>query len=202
MVVIADDLGPPETADGLGPPMRTAAARRGVYPDCDDITAQNVETVVKLEDAAKAKRTGSDRVADAISGFCGSITFVWAHVLWFGGWVVLNVLPQFPHFDPLPFSFLTLIVSLEAIFLSTFILISENRQARLDERRNHLDLQINLLAEQENTKMIELLARIADHLGIEVRHDPEVKALEQATDADRLVKQIDASIAKSEAQDP
>jgi uncharacterized membrane protein len=166
-----------------------------------DITAHNVDTVIKLEDAAKAKRTGSDRVADAITAFCGSVSFVWFHVLWFGIWVALNVMPAFRHFDPFPFEFLTLVVSLEAIFLSTFILISDNRQARLDERRNHLDLQINLLAEQENTKMIELLVRIADRLGVAVHQDPELKALKQATHPDELIEQIDESIAKSRAGD-
>ena len=169
--------------------------------DCEELTAQNVETIVRLEEAAKAKRTRGDRVADAITRFCGSINFVWAHVLWFGGWMVVNMWPAVSHFDPFPFPFLTLVVSLEAIFLSTFILISENRQARLSERRNHLDLQINLLAEQENTKMIDLLVQIAERVGVHA-HDPEVAALKEATRPDALVEQIDESIAKSEAQNP
>ena len=69
----------------------------------------------------------------------------------------INDLPGVPHFDPFPFTFLTLVVSLEAIFLSAFILISQNHETRLSERRNQLDLQINLLTEQENTKMLKLL---------------------------------------------
>ena len=88
---------------------------------------------------------------------------------------------------------LTLVVSPEAI-LSTFILISENRQARLDERRNHLDLQINLLAEQENTKTLQLLEQIAKKLGVDATTDPDVKVLEQATRPDRLLEQIDKGV--------
>src|SRR6185436_2928086 len=112
----------------------------------EKLTARNVESVLKIEQAERAKRTVGDRVADAISAFCGSTSFIWTHVVWFGAWVALNTFPGFRPFDPFPFAFLTLVVSLEAIFLSTFILISENRQARLGDRRNLLDLQINLLA--------------------------------------------------------
>ena len=110
------------------------------------------------------------------------MAFVWVHVLWFSVWIIANtaVIPIKP-IDPYPFSFLTLVVSLEAIFLSTFILISENRQARIDERRNHLDLQINLLAEQEYTKTLQLLEQIANKLGVDANTDPDVEVLEQAT---------------------
>jgi uncharacterized membrane protein len=99
-----------------------------------------VQTIIQLEEAAKANRDSADRVADAIARFCGSMPFVWVHLLWFGAWIVVNVMPGVAHFDPYPFTFLTLIVSLEAIFLSTFILISQNYDARVNERRNHLDL--------------------------------------------------------------
>jgi uncharacterized membrane protein len=109
----------------------------------------------QLEESAKQERTQSDLVAEAIANFCGSMPFVWVHVAWFGGWIILNAVPRFPHIDPFPFTFLTLVVSLEAIFLSTFILISQNHDTKISERRNHLDLQINLLSEQENTRMEE-----------------------------------------------
>jgi uncharacterized membrane protein len=93
---------------------------------------------------------------------------------------------------------LTLAVSFEAIFLSTFILISENRQALVDERRSHLDLQINLLSEQENTKMLQLLREIAEKLGVNPGKDPTVAALEQATQPDKLVEQIERTITETE----
>ena len=85
---------------------------------------------MRLEDAAKTNRDLTDRMADIIAKFCGSLTFVWVHVIWFGGWVLINALPSFQHFDPFPFTFLTLVVSLEAIFLSAFILISQNHETR------------------------------------------------------------------------
>jgi uncharacterized membrane protein len=156
-----------------------------------DVTRQNVSAMRELEQAAMARRTGADRVAAAIARFCGSITFVWIHVALFAGWIGYNVAPWFTPFDPYPFTFLTLVVSLEAIFLSTFILISQNYDMRVSERRNQLDLQINLLAEQENTKTLQILERIARKVGAHVGDDPQVRALEEATRPDTLVQQIE-----------
>jgi uncharacterized membrane protein len=158
----------------------------------DDVTRQNVQAMRQLEEAANARRSGADRIAAAIARFCGSMTFVWIHVVLFSVWIGYNALPGFDHFDPYPFTFLTLCVSLEAIFLSTFILISQNYDMRVAERRNQLDLQINLLAEQENTKALQILERIARKVGAHhVSDDPEVKALEEATRPDALVDQIE-----------
>jgi uncharacterized membrane protein len=158
--------------------------------DLEQLMAKNVKAVMTLEGAEHDKRSAGDRVADAISAFCGSMTFVWTHVIWFTLWLVWNEIPAAKPIDPFPFSLLTLAVSLEAIFLSTFILISENRQGRLADRRNLLDLQINLLAEQENTKQLALLRRIADKLGVAIE-DQEIAALEAATDYERLTEQIE-----------
>ncbi len=164
----------------------------------DELTEQNVELVARLDEAAKAKRTPTDCVVDTITDFCGRMTFVWVHIVWFGIWILMNVLPPaHHHFDPFPFQFLTLTVSLEAIFLSAFILISQNRQSRLAERRNHLDLQINLLSEQENTKMLMMLESIVKHLHIP-DGDPEIVVLAEATQPERLVQQIDKLIQKED----
>jgi uncharacterized membrane protein len=159
----------------------------------DELTARNVESVVRIEAEAHAKRTLSDGLADLITGFCGSMSFVWTHVVWFGIWIAFNTMPELEHFDPFPFPFLTLVVSLEAIFLSTFILISENRQSRIGDRRNLLDLQINLLAEQENTKMLKLLAQIAKKVGANIE-DAEIRALEAPTHPDHLADQIERTM--------
>ena len=156
------------------------------------LTKQNVERVSKLEETARQQRTITDRVAEAIAKFCGSITFVWVHVIWFGGWILLNVVPGLRHLDPFPFTFLTLIVSLEAIFLSTFILISQNLETRVSERRSHLDLQLNMLSEQENTKMIALLLAIAEKVGADMDRDPKLEALTEDTVPEELVEQIEA----------
>jgi uncharacterized membrane protein len=156
----------------------------------DQLTQRNVEAILQLEKAAKEERTGSDLVAEAIANFCGSMLFVWVHVIWFGIWILVNLMPGIKHIDPFPFTFLTLVVSLEAIFLSTFILISQNHETKISERRNHLDLQINLLSEQENTKMIGILQAIADKVGADVIQDPHLQALSEETEPERLVKQI------------
>ena len=166
-----------------------------------ELTSRNIETVIRVDEAERRRRTRVDVMADAITDFCGSISFVWVHVAWFVLWIGWNLAPGVRHFDAFPFSFLTLVVSLEAIFLSTFILISQNRQSRVGDRRNHLDLQIDLLAEQENTKMIELLTRIAEKVGVAGARDSMVQALQQTTRPDRLVEQIDRSMAGSAAID-
>lgn len=157
----------------------------------NNLTQRNVELIRQLEESAKRERARSDLVAEAIANFCGSMTFVWVHVVWFGAWVGINVAPGIPHLDPFPFTFLTLVVSLEAIFLSTFILISQNHDTKISERRNHLDLQINLLSEQENTKMIAVLLAIAAKVGAEISQDPHLQALSKETEPERLVRQIE-----------
>jgi uncharacterized membrane protein len=157
----------------------------------EDFTAHNVRSIVELEAAARANRGRSQRFAHTIASFCGSMPFVWLHVALFAGWITLNTLPGLPHPDPFPFIFLTLLVSLEAIFLSTIILISQNEETRLAERRNALALQINLLAEQENTKMLRMLECVARKVGAGVEDDPALAVLEQATRPERLAEQID-----------
>jgi uncharacterized membrane protein len=83
----------------------------------EDMTERNVQTIVQLEEAAKAERAKSDQIADVIANFCGSMPFVWAHLIWFAAWIFINTVPGTDHFDSFPFNFLTLIVSLEAISL-------------------------------------------------------------------------------------
>ena len=158
----------------------------------EELTEQNVDKVSQLEESARRQRTSTDRIAEGIARFCGSMTFVWVHVVWFGGWILLNLIPGIPHFDQFPFTFLTLVVSLEAIFLSTFILISQNLETRISERRSHLDLQLNMLAEQENTKMITILLAIAEKVGADLSRDPHLAALSEETMPERLVEQIKA----------
>ena len=158
----------------------------------EELTEQNIEKVTKLEQTAREQRTSTDRIAELIANFCGSMTFVWVHVVWFGGWMVLNSIPGVRHVDPFPFTFLTLVVSLEAIFLSTFILISQNMETRISERRSHLDLQLNMLSEQENTKMIAILLAIAEKVGADLSHDPQLEALSEDILPEKLVEQIEA----------
>jgi uncharacterized membrane protein len=164
----------------------------------EELTEQNVKAIVKLDEVARKHRSFADGVASVVARFCGSILFLWTHVAWFTGWILVNSLPGGAHFDPYPFTFLTFVVSLEAIFLSTFILISQNMETRLSERRNHLDLQINLLAEQENTKMLNMLTSIARAVGANVSNDPEAQVLEQATRPANLVDQIETALEQTD----
>ena len=110
----------------------------------NDVAANNVLGVARMEQHATTNVSFGERVATLVSTFCGSMVFVWIHFAWFAGWIIYNSVPWFAPSppDPFPFSFLTLVVSLEAIFLSAFILISQGREARLADRRSNLDLQL------------------------------------------------------------
>lgn len=162
-----------------------------------DETHKNVNRVIAIERAQKSNRTVAEKIAESVAGFFGSVLFVWIHIIWFGAWISVNTLVPGLQFDPYPFTFLTLVVSLEAIFLSTFILISQNHETRLNERRNHLDLQINMLSEQENTKMIELLGMIAEKVGVS-REDLELDIFQEEVKPEKLVEQIVAATATPE----
>ena len=155
------------------------------------IIRRNVERIRGMERWAKRNRTWADRVAEGVARFCGRMGFVWVHAALFAAWIGWNTVPWLPRFDPYPFTFLTLCVSLEAIFLSSFILISQNYEMRISDRRNRLDLQINLLSEQENTKMLQLLDRIAKKLDVSCEDDDEIEVLEQATRPETLARQIE-----------
>ncbi|MEP6789062.1 MAG: DUF1003 domain-containing protein [Acidobacteriota bacterium] len=152
-------------------------------------TQNNVLKVAEIENSQRADRKFAEKLAEIIAAFCGSMVFVYVHIAWFGGWIIVNSFVPRLSFDPFPYTFLTLVVSLEAIFLSTFILISQNHETKLTEQRNHLDLQINMLTEQENTKMLELLQVIARKVGIDA-NDPQTEALLEPMEPGRIVEQI------------
>lgn len=148
-----------------------------------DILDRNIRTLVEIRRQAERKKSIQERAADAITTFTGSMLFVYIHLLWIGGWIVYNLgwLGLRP-FDPYPFGLLTMIGSLEAIFLSTFVLISQNRMAAVADKRAELDLQINLLAEHEVTQVLTLTDAIAQHLGVKRVPDPDIE--ESKTDID------------------
>jgi uncharacterized membrane protein len=158
---------------------------------------QNIRAIVAVEQEALYNRSVADRVSDAITRFSGSTSFILSHVLWFAAWTIenLGLIPSVAPFDPYPFNFLTLIVSLEAIFLSTFVLMSQNRMSHQADKRAHLDLQINLLAEQETTIILQMLQRICHHFGIEAATTKEeVQQLGEKTDIPTLVNEIEKKL--------
>ena len=166
-----------------------------------EITRRNVRTVRELEELAVADPSFADRTASFVARFCGSIHFVWVHAAVFGAWFAINSLPGLPHWDPYPFTFLTMWASTESIFIASFILIAQNYAMRLSERRAQLDLQVNLLAEQETTKTLQMLEAIARQVGAQVGQDPEVAALAAATRLDSLAKEIDETRRDQERQE-
>jgi uncharacterized membrane protein len=172
-----------------------ATSPSGNAPDAgsvEEVTRRNVERILALEAADQEKATTADRVAKAVTSFSGSMKFVWINALLMASWIVFNLALSEPRgFDPFPFSLLTLILSIEAIFLGIFVLISQNRAARVSEKRSQLDLQLNLLSEQENTKMLTMLELISQAVGAEISEGPEEKALAQATQPEALSEQID-----------
>src|SRR4051812_22259679 len=177
-------------------PSADAANSKSAYDEAvgsslAELTRRNVEVVAELEKSADAERSLTDRLADRISAFVGSMRFVYIHIVWFTLWIAFSTLPFVPvnwRIDPFPFTFLTFVVSLEAIFLSTFILISQNHEEHVARRRNHLDLQINLLSEQENSQMLKMLDAIQQQL--QIGSDPKTQALQQATRPEAMVAQI------------
>lgn len=108
------------------------------------------------------RRTRVQKIADWIAEFAGSLTFLGLHIVWFSGWLLVNSvkLPGIPQFDPFPFGFLTLAVSLEAIFLSVFVLLSQNRQAAKDRVRSDIEYDVNLKAEMEIVHLHEKVDRL------------------------------------------
>src|SRR5688572_22237747 len=139
------------------------------------VLTRNINTLVELRKEADRKQSTQDRLADRITRFTGSMTFVYLHAALFGGWIVVNLgLLPIPPFDP-TFVVLAMVASVEAIFLSTFVLISQNRMMLAADRRAELDLQVSLLAEHEVSKAVALLDAIADRLGVDRGEDPEIE---------------------------
>jgi uncharacterized membrane protein len=166
----------------------------------NQITKKNIRAIARLEKSVTSERNHADFLADAITRFVGSMTFVYLHLIWFAVWIAFNLFfarSTTWGFDPYPFTFLTFVVSLEAIFLSTFILISQNHEERLAQRRNHLDLQINLLAELETSKIIQMLEAIQEKLGLE--SDPEARELEKHISPAEIVSQIEQTLERGGA---
>ena len=159
-----------------------------------EILRKNISAISEMQRRDVAARNPQERISDSITRFSGSTLFVFLHVIWFGLWILLNIglvhIPRVSGFDPFPFGLLTMIVSLEAIFLSTFVLISQNRLAAASEKRAELDLQVNLLAEQESTKTLELLQLVAKKIGIECEDEETTAALLEPTDPELLIKEI------------
>jgi uncharacterized membrane protein len=172
--------------------MATGQARESMAPRA---AKRNISRIAELESQFEERRTRVDRVVARIADWTGSLSFIALHILWFLTWMLLNATSIFPirKFDPYPFILLSVCVSCEAVLLSTVVLIKQNWMSRRDERRDQLHLQINLLAEQETTKILYLQRLICNQLGItEADRDPEIADLSQETAVEHLAEQLRA----------
>lgn len=151
-----------------------------------------------FEAKALRSRPFLTRVADRLTILCGSPTFLVLNAIIFLVWIVLNLnlIPGIPAFDPYPFGLLTMFVSLEAIFLSIFVLISQNRSAHTSTIRDEVNLQVNLIAEQEVTKILHLLSEIRQEMGIR-RQDEELSGMLERINETRIEQQIETQIEKA-----
>jgi uncharacterized membrane protein len=162
----------------------------GPAHDLAGVVERNITALVERQAHEDAARSRADRFADRVTRFTGSMAFVVVHLALVVAWVAINVgwLPV-PRFDP-SFVILATVASVEAIFLSTFVLISQNRMQALADARADLDLQVSLLAEHETTRLITLVSAIADHLGLDEARDPELAELARDVAPERVLDEI------------
>ena len=155
------------------------------------VVERNIEALVARRRHESARRTLRDRVSDRVTAFTGSMWFVLIHLAFFGGWILLN-LPFSPvhRFDP-SFVVLAMLASVESIFLSTFVLITQSRMASLADKRADLYLQISLLTEHEVTRVIRLVTAIADKMGIEESRSPELSELARDVAPETVLDSMD-----------
>lgn len=156
------------------------------------VLARNIAALQERRRREERQAGAQERVADAITAFTGSMRFVYLHVALFGFWIVANLgwIPGVPAWDP-SFVVLAMIASVEAIFLSTFVLISQNRMAAVADKRADLDLQISLLAEHEVTRLVTMLSAVADRLDVRTEADSEVPELTKDVAPEAVLDEIE-----------
>lgn len=171
-------------------------------PEAPRAVQSNIETVIRLERAAENRRTPVERAAERVGSFAGTVWFILAQLIFTAFWVVANtgLLPGVPVFDPFPFPLWAAVLSLEGVMLTAFVLTSQNWSSLKADRRNHLDLQINLLSEQEITKTIQMLEAISRRLGVEREAVDEVtRQLAQETVVDEVARQVTRDLEANDA---
>jgi uncharacterized membrane protein len=160
-------------------------------PALSKVIERNIRTIIHLRSKTARERNIQDRMADAVTSFSGRMIFVYVHIIWFVLWILLNSgWIGVRIFDPFPYGLLTMIVSLEAIFLSTFVLISQNRLSKESEHRADLNLQIGLLTEHELTRVLQMLDAIQKKIGIVEHKESEMADLEMETRPEDVLAEI------------
>jgi uncharacterized membrane protein len=156
-----------------------------------NIVVRNISALLERRKEDDKRKTKEDRIADAITRFTGSMLFVYIHLVLFGTWILWNTgAIGLQPFDP-TFVVLAMFASVEAIFLSTFVLISQNRMAIHADKRADLDLQVSLLTEHEVTRLITLVTAMAKKMGIDEAHDPEIEELKKDVMPEKVLDTMD-----------
>jgi uncharacterized membrane protein len=158
------------------------------------VLRRNIQSVQEWRAQHSKNESIQLRLAKAITRFTGTMGFVYLHLVVFGFWIFANLgwIPGVPLWDP-SFVVLAMVASVEAIFLSTFVLISQNQMAAADEQRAELDLQISLLAEHEITKLVDVVAKIAERMEIPVSSDPELQEAKEDVAPEAVLERIEKS---------
>lgn len=180
--------------------MATHRARTGTghTPPMAGVLERNIQSLLEKRREDEKLKSLEDRIAYAITRFTGSMRFVYLHLCMYGLWIVVNLgWTPLPKFDP-TFVVLAMVASVEAIFLSTFVLISQNRMAQQEDRRAELDLQVSLLSEHEVTRLVEMVSAMAARMGIEASRDPELSELKQDVHPVDVMEKIDEEHRRSE----
>lgn len=175
--------------------------RRLTEPHPTTTVESNIKAIAAMQEHLIARRNLIDRIADVIGNFSGSMAFVIVHVAWFAFWFLWNtgIIPNHHRFDPYPFILLAMIVSVEGVLLSTFVLMKQNRMQHQSDTRDHLNLQIDLLAEKEVTKSLQLLRAICRKLEItEADLDAELAEMASATSVDTLAGDVQSKLMRQE----
>jgi uncharacterized membrane protein len=157
---------------------------------------QNQEIIQSLKARQDEKRTRAEKIADVMTEICGSIGFLMANIIWFAIWIVINLglIPGVVAFDPFPFGLLTMIVSLEAIILAIFVLISQNRSSKIADLREEIDLQVDMLTEREITKLMQVVCAIADKVGVDLEADEELQQMLAPAPMNKIEKALEKQV--------
>jgi uncharacterized membrane protein len=166
--------------------------------DLAGVIGRNIDALLEVRKQDDEERGLQERIADTITRFTGSMRFVYLHFVAFSLWIIINLgwLP-IRKFDP-QFIVLAMFASVEAIFLSTFVLISQNRMQAAADKRADLDLHVSLLAEHEITRLVTLVQAMAAQMGIEEANDPELAELKKDVQPERVMGEIKAKEVEQE----
>ena len=171
--------------------MSTPSTARRDDSEIAGVLDRNIHAIIQNRKEEEKNISWQDRTALMITGFIGSIRFIFIHLFVFASWIFVNsgLIPSI-RFDP-SFSILAIIISMEAIFLSTFVLINQNRMVKINARQADLSLQVGLLAEHEITHLVQLVTAIADKMQLEKAKNPELNELQKEVKPEQILEEME-----------